>query len=234
MSTQLRRLYPEPAGQISIKDAYTAERPSPAGRPWVAVCMIASLDGSVVVNGSSRSLGNRTDMKVLLTLRSLADVVIVGAGTVRAEGYGPPSTAGLRVGVVTRTGLVDLDTPLFRSGAGFVIAPSNINLPTGHLGHPIDVIRAGGDEVDLHHALRQIPNLIPGATFVHAEGGPQFNGSLLAAGLIDELNLTTSPRMVGGSGQRINFGSRDTSENFELAHLLLDDSGYVFSRWVAT
>ncbi len=190
--------------------------------------MVASLDGSVVVNGASGALGNPTDQQVLATLRGLADVIIVGAGTVRAEGYGPPKKAGQRIGVVTNSGAVDLGTELFRSGAGFLIAPESASVDE----RLVDVIRAGETSLDLEAALALIPDLIPNAVFAHAEGGPGLNASLLGAGLLDELNLTISPRLVGGGGARLTVGAPATDQPMELAHLLADDDGFIFSRWV--
>ena len=75
--------------------------------------MVASIDGSTVVDQRSAALSSPTDSEVLHTLRELADVIIVGAATVRIEGYGPPHKPGQRVGVVSRTGNVDVSTRLF-------------------------------------------------------------------------------------------------------------------------
>ena len=212
-----------------ILQAYETERPTrPEGRPWIAVCMIASLDGSVVVNGASRALGNPTDQHILGTLRRLADLIIVGAGTVRAEGYGPPKKAGQRIGVVTNSGAIDLETELFQSGAGFLVAPESASIDE----RLVDVIRAGETSLDLEAAIALIPELIPNAQFIHAEGGPVLNASLLRAGFVDELNLTLSPRLVGGSGARMTVGAPDVNQAMDLAHLLVDDDGFVFSRWV--
>ncbi len=212
----------------TIVDAYDVERTAhPDGRPWIGLCMVSSLDGSVVINGASGALGNPTDQRVLGTLRRLADVIIVGAGTVRAEGYGPPRKAGQRIGVTTNSGDVDLTTELFRSGAGFLIAPDSAPIDESL----VDVIRAGETALDLSAAVAIIPELIPGASFVHAEGGPQLNASLLEAELIDELNLTISPRMIGGAGPRVTVGAGDVNARFDIAHLLVDDEGFVFSRW---
>ncbi len=212
-----------------ILQAYETERPTlPEGRPWIGVCMIASLDGSVVVNGASGALGNPTDQHILGTLRRLADLIIVGAGTVRAEGYGPPKKAGQRIGVVTNSGAIDLETELFQSGAGFLVAPESASIDE----RLVDVIRAGETSLDLEAAIALIPELIPNAQFIHAEGGPVLNASLLRAGFVDELNLTLSPRLVGGSGARMTVGAPDVNQAMDLAHLLVDDDGFVFSRWV--
>ncbi len=68
--------------------------------------------------------------------------------------------------------------------------------------------------------------------FVHAEGGPQLNGALATADLIDELNFTLSPHIVGGDGPRLVVGGSDVLSAFDLAHLVVDDDSFVFSRWV--
>jgi riboflavin biosynthesis pyrimidine reductase len=190
--------------------------------------MIASLDGAVAVGGTSGALGNPNDREVLLTLRELADVILVGAGTARGEGYGPPGKPGLRVGVVTNSGSVDLATPLFESGAGFVIAPESAAIDDG----AVDVLRAGAERVDLAVAIERIGTLVPGVRTVQAEGGPTLNAALLEADLIDELDLTLSPRLVGGDSPRVTRDAAAVDARFALAHLLADDEGFVFGRWL--
>jgi len=83
--------------------------------------MVASIDGSTALDGASAGLSSDADREVLLTLRSIADLIIVGAGTVRSEGYGVPNKPGQRIGVVSRSGDVDVASRLFASGAGFLI-----------------------------------------------------------------------------------------------------------------
>src|SRR5262249_20712256 len=148
-------------------------RPRPtSGRPWIGLCMVASIDGSTVVEGRSRGLSSPTDHEVLLTLRSVADLIVVGAGTARAEGYGVPSKAGQRIGVVSRRGEVDPTLPLFSSGAGFLIVPEDA--PDSD----IETVRAGRGEVDLVAAMHKLPGQ---PTFVQAEGGASLNGALAHA-----------------------------------------------------
>lgn len=190
--------------------------------------MIASLDGAIAVDGTSGALGNANDRQVLLTLRELADVIVVGAGTARGEGYGPPAKPGLRVGVVTNSGSVDLATPLFESGAGFVIAPESAAVD----GDAVDVLRAGAERVDLSMAIDRLHTVVPGVRAVQAEGGPTLNAALLEADLIDELDLTLSPRLVGGDSSRVTRGAAAVDARFALAHLLADDEGFVFGRWL--
>ena len=88
---------------MSVDELYAEPSRHRVGdRPWVGLCMIASLDGSTVVAGTSGGLSNPDDLAVLATLRRAADAIVVGASTVRQEGYGPPRKAGQRIGVVTR------------------------------------------------------------------------------------------------------------------------------------
>jgi riboflavin biosynthesis pyrimidine reductase len=228
MKPVLRRLLPSPAAPITIAEAYDVERRPWPDRPWIGLCMVTSLDGSVSVDGTSGGLGNANDLEVLLTLRDLADIVLVGAGTARGEGYGPPRTPGKRIGVVTNSGRVDLDTDLFTSGSGFLIAPQSADIDESR----VQVIRSGDDRVDLAAGVARLHEVLASVRYVQAEGGPSLNGALLTADLIDELDLTVSPRLVGGNGPRLTTGALETERSFELAHLLADDDGFVFSRWV--
>jgi riboflavin biosynthesis pyrimidine reductase len=223
----LRRVHPEPAGDVTVLEAYGAERPRHAdGRPWLGLCMVSSLDGSTVVHGRSSALSSENDSAVLLTLRDVADVLLVGAGTVRAEGYGSPRKPGQRIGVVSRTGDVDVTLPVFACGAGFLVVPRDAP--------PADVetVRAGTGTVDFPAALTAIGRVVPGARYVQAEGGPRLNAALFAASVVDELDLTVSPRVVGGDGPRLTTGAEDLTALFDLGHLLVDDEGFVFSRWL--
>jgi 5-amino-6-(5-phosphoribosylamino)uracil reductase len=189
--------------------------------------MVASLDGSTVVDGRSAGLSSSNDSGVLLQLRSVADLIVVGAGTARGEGYGPPSKPGQRIGVVTASGSIDASSELFSSGRGFVITTESAPpQPAG-----VDVIRAGRGEVDLAAALSMIPTLCPRCEFVQVEGGATLNGALASADLFDELNLTTSPILAGGIGPRLTTGADDVTQRFELAQLAIDEQSFVFSRW---
>lgn len=227
-SPELRRLLPGPAEPTTVPAAYAAERLAHADRPWIGLCMVASLDGSIAVDGASGGLGNPNDLDVLLTLRSIADMILVGAGTVRGEGYGPPKKPGQRIGVVTNRGHVDLDSDLFTSGAGFVITNERADVDESR----IDVLRSGHDTVDIAAAVTRLHEIDPSVGYVQAEGGAGFNGSLLDAGVIDELDLSLSPNLVGGDGPRLTSGATERLRTFELAHLLTDSDGFVFSRWI--
>jgi riboflavin biosynthesis pyrimidine reductase len=226
----MRRLFPEPAGPITPDELAAGRRQRVGARPWVGICMISSLDGSTAVGERSRGLSSAADTAVLAALRRVADVIVVGAATVRVEGYGPPATTGQRIGVVTTTGDVDPTSRLFASGAGFLIMPEDgaraPHTPTG----PVDTIRAGHGRVDLAVALSRLDELMAPPTFVHAEGGPRLNASLFEAGCVDELNLTVSPTVVGGAGARITHGAPEQVRGFELDQLAAADS-FLFGRW---
>jgi riboflavin biosynthesis pyrimidine reductase len=223
----MRRLLPGPAATVSVAEAYGVPRSrvatSRGSRPWVGMCMVSSIDGSTVVDGASLALSGPADRDVLLGLRRLADAILVGSGTVRAEGYGPPSKVGQRVGVVSSRGDIDLDAPLFAAGAGFLVVPEDAALPVDA---PVAQIRAGRGTVDLALALESI-----GGDFLQLEGGARLNAAMLAADLVDEIDLTVSPRAVGGDGPRLTTGAPDLALGFDLAHVCEDD-GFLFLRYL--
>lgn len=215
-------------GTGDLDQLYGAPNRSRPRRPWVGVCMIASLDGSTVVNGRSGALGNPSDSAVFAALRRRADAIVVGAATARAERYGAPRRRGQRIGVVTSTGDVDRSSDLFTSGAGFLLMPDDgPSAPSG-----IDVVRAGRGRVDLPTALLRFDEIMEPPAFVQAEGGSRLNGALLDADCVDELNVSFAPALVGGAGPRLVTGAAETMQLFEPVHVLIDDDGYLFSRWV--
>ena len=182
--------------------------------------MVSGLDGSTVVDRNSRGLSNPTDQELLLTLRSFADVILVGAATVRAEGYGPPRLPGQRIAVVSRTGDFDFGSPLFTSGKVLLLLPENAP-PV-----PVPSLRAGNGQIDIAAALTHLD-----AQVVQAEGGATLNGLLAAADCIDELNLSISPQINGGDGQRVTSGAPALAHRMRLAHVLEDD-GFLFTRYL--
>jgi riboflavin biosynthesis pyrimidine reductase len=219
----MRRLFPYQADEVTVEEAYSdpIRRRHRDAAPWVALCMVASIDGATAVEGRSRGLGSPADTAVLLGLRQLADVIVVGAATVRAEQYGPPSTAGQRIGVVSSAGAgLDTGSTLFSSGSGFVITAESAP-PL-----PIDTVRAGHGRVDLRKALQLLD-----VDFVQGEGGARLNGSLFDADLVDEINVTISPNIVGGDSARVVSGAASALRRFTLRHVLEED-GFLFNRYV--
>ena len=192
--------------------------------------MVASIDGSIAVGGTSVQLSSPTDIAVLARLRRLADVIVVGAGTIRDEGYGAPRKHGQRIGIVTRGGELDFDSEIFACGAGFVITSQ-----TGAPAVPdrIDVVRTGTDDaIDLRAAIGRLPDFAGRADYVQVEGGSALNGAMFDADLIDEINVTTSPATFGGPGPRLASGAPPHAHRFEVAQLAIDDESFVYTRWL--
>ena len=131
--------------------------------------------------------------------------------------------------MVTASGHVDATRPLFTSGAGFVITTER-----GRRSRPaIDVVRAGTRRGRPRRGARtSLDEVCDTPRFVQAEGGPTLNGALFAADVVDEINVTTSPLTVGGTGPRLAAGGADHAHRFELAQLLTDDESFVYSRWL--
>jgi len=216
----MRRLHPNPAEAVTIHECYDVPRQAHADMPWVMLCMVSGLDGSTTVGTTSRGLSSSTDQQLLLTLRSFADVILVGANTARLEGYGPPRGDDQRVAVVSRTGAFDFTLPLWQSGRAVLLMPEDSP------DVPVPCVRAGRGDVDLGAALAGLS-----ARVVQAEGGPTLNGLLAANDLVDELNLTISPQVTGGNGPRAVTGAPELPRRMHLAHVL-EDEGFLFTRYV--
>ncbi len=184
----------------------------------VEVCMISTPDGAIDVNGRSRPLGGPPDQAHLLALRLHAAVVLVGARTARLENYGPPSKSGLRIGVVTQSCALDFSTPLFASGAGFIVTTTTAP------DVPVDSIRAGTTTIDFAVVVDQLPEGI-----IHVEGGPQLNASLFDADVVDAINLTFSPKLTGSRGPSLSLAPH-ALRRFMLAATEVHDN-FVFARY---
>lgn len=224
---------PNPAEDptAGLDEAIAAEaRPAPANRPWLAVNMVVSLDGSTAVGGVSGPLGSDVDSEVFHALRGIADVVLAGSTTVTIERYRPanPSesvraarvargqTEVPRLAVVSNRGDIDLALPMFSRGAESSehAAPPPIVLvaaeavPTDRL-HQLEeaaeVIATGDRYVDLPAAMAELRNR--GIEVIMSEGGPTLNGVLIGDDLIDEWCLTLAPWLAAGTSARASFGS---------------------------
>ena len=195
---------------------------SEARRPFVVINMVSSLDGAIALDGLSGGLSGSADKEVFFYLRSIADVIMVGAATAREENYGQPrlseqlraervsrgQPALPRIAVVTRSMRLDWSSRLFGdpaspAGLPLVVCPENVppqlRAPADGVA---DLLPAGEDHVDFSSALGHLA--ARGTRLVLCEGGPTLNGQLLSAGLVDELCLTLSPVLVGGRGPRIS------------------------------
>jgi riboflavin biosynthesis pyrimidine reductase len=202
----------------------------PAGeRPAVRLNMIASVDGATAVAGVSGGLGGRADHELFAVLRSLADVVLVAAGTVRAERYGP---SAVPIAVVSRSCRLDWDSPFFAAPIAQPIVITVEKAPPLERKRATDladVVIAGERDVDLVTALDALRARGFGA--VLAEGGPSLNGQLAAAGLLDEVCLTLSPRLVGADAKRILAGPAPAAMSQWRMRSLCEQDGFLFLRY---
>jgi riboflavin biosynthesis pyrimidine reductase len=237
----VRRLLPE-AGDLDDAALVEAYRP-PAGR-HLRVNFIASLDGAVTVDGRSEGLGSPGDKRIFDLLRALADVVLVGHGTAAAEGYGP-MTADTRVGrlraalgrpVTAPIAVVSRRASLDPGGRLVTDAVSPTILVTCEAAEPdrraalaaagVQVLVCGQDDVDLPTALDRLAEL--GHEQVLCEGGPTLFRDALAAGVVDELDLSIAPALVG-DGHRLLSGLPGVVR-LDL-HQLLEEDGVLFARY---
>ncbi len=231
-------LSPEP-GEVDLAERYAY----PLDRVWMRANMVASLDGAAQRDARSGGLGGPADRRLFLLLRGLADVVVVGAGTVRAEGYGPvePSDGwgGVREGrssvpplaVVSRTLDLDFDAPLFTEARARTIVLTTATADPARLEaarERADVIVAGKDSLDFAAAVRELE--ARGHRRLLCEGGPGVLAQVVAAGLLDELCLTLSPLLLAGRPARILDGRPfAVPAELSLAHVLQDED-FLFLR----
>jgi riboflavin biosynthesis pyrimidine reductase len=224
----MRQLLPTPVDPVDPVAVY-GELPVGSDRPAVRLNMIASIDGATAVAGVSGGLGGRADHALFAVLRSLADIVLVAAGTVRAERYGPSSTP---IAVVSRSLRLDWDAPFFTAQIARPTVVTVAQAPAEQLARAAaaaDVVVAGDRDVDLATALAALADR--GCRAVLAEGGPTLNGQLARAGLLDELCLTLSPRLAGGDAKRIlNGPPLHTGAGLRLRSVCEQD-GFLFLRY---
>lgn len=196
--------------------------------PWLRVNMVSTVDGAATgETGTSGSINNAVDHQVFHQLRAMADAIVVGAGTVRAERYGPADTPLV---VVSRRGQVP-DT-LRDAPRGTVLlatcgAAEGLDAARDLLG-PEQVLVLGSHRVDLSLLKQVLADRCWG--HVLCEGGPHLLRDLLAAGAADELCATVVPRLVAGEHPRITQGP-PVDVPLRL-HLLLEAEGTLLGRWL--
>ncbi|MDW4906274.1 pyrimidine reductase family protein [Streptomyces sp. ADMS] len=234
-------------GELAAAYAYP-EQAIGRREAWLRANMVSTLDGAAQHDGRSRPISSATDMRIFGTLRALADVVLVGAETVRQEGYRPVrareefaaarEAAGqaqaAAVAIVSASLELDYSLPLFTSPlvptlilTGAAAAPDRV-AAAEKAGAQV-VVAGDGTGVDPARAVRTLAGF--GHTRLLAEGGPRLLGQLVAAGVLDELCLTISPMLTVGDAQRISGGPRvSVPRRFELVSLLEED-GFLFSRY---
>ena len=189
---------------------------APADRPYVIVNMVASVDGKTVIEGSERGLGSAADRRLLRELRVHADIVLTGAGTLRASGHSPrlndEALEALRVSrgkprlpiaaTLSRSGDLPLDNRFF-SGSDFEAvlylsddAPAERAAALAAAGRPVHRVPAGDEAPSMLAHMREAL----GCRLLLLEGGPTLNGEFFRRGFVDELFLTVGSLVVGGDG----------------------------------
>jgi 5-amino-6-(5-phosphoribosylamino)uracil reductase len=239
----MRRLLPDPGAldDAGLLEAYRL----PPGR-CLRVNFITSLDGVTTVDGVSEGLGSVGDRRVFRVLRALADVVLVGHGTAAAEGYRPVTAASpvgrirssigsaptLPIAVVSRRASLD---PAGGLVTGAVSPTLLITCESADAGRRaalaaagVEVLVCGDDDVDLPLALDRLAEL--GLEQVLCEGGPSLLHSALAAGVVDELDLSLAPALVGGEETRLLTAALPEKADLGLRQVLEED-GALFTRY---
>ena len=201
---------------------------APRGEPWLRVNFVSTVDGAAQgPDGRSKSINNAADKRVFDALRARADCLVVGAGTLRAEGYDVPR---LPLVVVSRSA----DVPPTLRGAprgrilmATVASADGLDASREALGAE-NVLVLGDDEIDLVELKATLAGR--GWTEQLCEGGPSLFADLLAAGVVDELCWTVVPMLTGGDAVRIAAGAE-----VEVAlrpALLLEQDGTLLGRWL--
>jgi riboflavin biosynthesis pyrimidine reductase len=235
----VRRLLPA-AGDVPDEESLAEAYRLPPGRA-LRVNFVASLDGSITVDGRSAGLGTPGDQRVFDLLRALADVVLVGHGTASAEGYGPirpdsrvgrlrdrlgrPPSAPIAV-VSRRASLAPGDRLAASPTVLVTCAAADPDRRAALTDTGVTVLVCGDDDVDLGAALDALAER--GLDQVTCEGGPQLLRAALSAGLVDELDLSVAPVLVGAP-QRLLDAALPAAVRTELRQLLEED-GMLFTR----
>ena len=224
--------------------------PQDLDRCWVRANMISSLDGGATDDGKSGGLAGPGDRAIFSRMRQEADVILVGASTVRIENYsGAQMSLSERrerqgrgqsevppIAVVTHSADFDHDALIFtRTEVPPLIVTCHETVPEAQarFGSSAEVLDASGpypDRVDAGVMLETLAER--GLRRVLSEGGPSLISLLTEHDLLDELCLTIAPVLVGGAARRIASGSAEAHTRMRRSHLLTDAEGYLYMRYV--
>ena len=244
----LRRLLPDPADGLSADQAISGlrlgERALP-DRPYLVTNMVATADGRATIDGRSGPIGDELDRQVFHHLRTQADAVLVGAGTLRVERYGrivrdPALRAkrereGLSPDPLAVVASHSLDLPwdagLFQAPEQAVALFTSSDSPVPDCPADVRVTRLPLADIDMADVLRRL-RAEHGARSVLCEGGPVLNRALLAGDVLDELFLTVAPKLAGGGEEPAIVGPPDLPEPRELELVwALEGVGSLYLRY---
>jgi riboflavin biosynthesis pyrimidine reductase len=242
----VRRILPAGGGEELTEDELVEAYAPDRSRPAVRINFVTSLDGAVQVDGYSRGLSSEADRQVFGILRRHADAVMVGAGTLRHEGYRAVrmtdqvrlwrTARGLSADptLVVVSAALDLDP----TSATFTEAPVRPVVLThagadaamqAALAATADVVVCGESVVDLGVGLDELRKR--GLDQVLCEGGPHLFGTLLAADLVDELCLTVSPMLAGPGSGRIIEGAVGPAPRSLAPVQIIEADGALLTRY---
>jgi riboflavin biosynthesis pyrimidine reductase len=233
----VQSVWPPSPGEPDLESIYAY--PEDLTRPWVQVNYVASADGAVEIDATSAGLSHAADREVFLLGRDLCDVVLVGAGTVRAENYRGVRASAKHVERRRRLGLTDVP-PIAVLTKTADLDPAS-RLFTDTRVPPIIITTAAAETAPLERAgaeilraedLPQALDKLAGRGFlrVDCEGGPGLFADLIAADLVDQLCLTVAPLLTGGGAGRIAAGPPSPPRRMDLASILVEE-GFTFLRY---
>lgn len=225
-------------GAEELEEFYRPPRAS-----HLRVNFISSLDGAVEIDGRSGPLGGPADRAAFMAMRGLSDVILVGAGTARAEDYGPvrlrEDVQGRRLArgqaplpplaVVTARGDLQPSARLFASGGQVIVVTSeSVAKSRPDLEAVSEILTCGTASVDMVSAVTQLRKR--GLGRILCEGGPELARALVIAGLLDELCLTIAPLLAGAGRRLVGSAELAAAGRFELLGLL-EAEGMLLARY---
>ena len=239
----MQLIYPErrPTSPEELAAGLRLHELAPPGRPYLGINMVSSLDGKATLDWRTKGLSTEVDRRLFHHLRTQADAVMVGAGTAREERYGRiTKNEELRQKRVNQglvpdalavvvSGRLELppDLPLLNEPEQRVVIATGSEGELPGLDGQVEYARIADDLPRLMAEL-----LERGVRSVLCEGGPTLNSFLFAAGLVDELFLTMTPKVVGGAAALTIVAGRELVEPVELDLVSVAEAdGELFTRW---
>ena len=243
----MRRLLPEPAEDITTAQLMDELRPWESAhpeRPHVYMNFALTLDGHTTIDGVSREIGSPRDTELLVCLRTRADAVMIGGGTMRAERYGRVMVDPLKRAkreelglaaeplMVIVSGRMDLpwDALLFEEGVGRVVIFTASDEEPPPTKTPVEVVRHE-NRVDLHRALEHLRKEHDVEALL-CEGGAVLHGELLKADCVDEIFVAHAPKLAGGRGPGLTDGLDPAVRPLEVLWLAWEpETDELFARY---